>query len=82
MLTEMQNPASPSTTTNPSSRPHTPTKLDLESGSNTNAERKTVAVNRNCESLRYLIRHLSALRSEVPLALDHTLVSPEDQQET
>jgi hypothetical protein len=54
----------------------------LESGSNTNAERKTVAVNRNCESLRYLIRHLSALRSEVPRALDHTLVSPEDQQET
>lgn len=70
MLTEMQNPASP------------PSKHDSDKGAKTVAERKAVAVQGNCESLKYLIRHLSAVRSEASRALDPTTTSPAERQET
>lgn len=70
MLTEMQNPAIP------------PSKLDSDKGAKTVAERKAVAVQANCESLKYLIRHLSAVRSEASQALDPTTTSPSERQET
>lgn len=70
MLTEMQNPASP------------PSKLDSDKGAKTVAERKAVAVQGNCESLKYLIRHLSAVRSEATRALNPKTTSPAERQET
>ena len=70
MLTEMQNPASP------------PSTLDSDKGAKTVAERKTRAVTRNCESLKYLIRHLSAVRSETSRTLDPTTLSPGEGKET
>jgi hypothetical protein len=63
MLTEMQDPIGPTSGSIPLAKPELGNTLDSSPSGPLGSAPKTVSLHRPSESLRYLLRHLSASRS-------------------
>lgn len=60
MLTQMQNPTGPTNASIPATKPERGIGGELGRHSATESPLKTIAIHRPSESLRYLLKHLSA----------------------
>lgn len=81
MLTEMQNPTGPTKSSMSLTNPVGVVVGDLDHSGKSDSTPKTAAIHGHGESLRYLLRHLSASWSSRTEACKQLTRSPVEQQE-
>lgn len=81
MLSEMQNPTGPAAVANPAIKPDMALAGDIRLAGESGAASQSVAIHGHTESLRHLLRHLSANWSSRIEAGREQRETPADPQE-
>jgi hypothetical protein len=81
MLSEMQNPTGPAAVANPAIKPDMALAGDIRRAGESGSAPQSVSIHGHTESLRYLLRHLSANWSSRVEAGRELRETPADPQE-